>query len=77
MGWGKVEMHVFVPGQPAVAFWLVGVEIIENDMDFAVLMGLDEAVHEVKELDASAAFVLTACDHARRNIKVCSCAIAR
>ena len=30
----------------------------ENDMNFTALIGLDDAVHEVEELDAAAAFVL-------------------
>ena len=54
-GRGKVEMDVLMPGQPAVAFRLMGVEIIKNDMDFAALIGLDDAVHEVEELDAPTA----------------------
>jgi len=68
-GLGKVEMDVLMLGQPAVAFRLMGVEIIKNDMDFATLIGLDDAVHEVEELDAPTAFVLAARDHARGNIK--------
>lgn len=39
-GRGKVEMDVLMPGQPAVAFRLMGVEIIKNDMDFATLLAL-------------------------------------
>ena len=50
-GRGKVEMDVLMPGQPAVAFRLMGVEIIKNDMDFVTLIGLDDAVHEVEELE--------------------------
>ena len=58
-----------MPCQPAVAFWLMGVEFIKNNMDFAVFVGFDDAVHEVEELDALTAFVLAARDHARGNIK--------
>jgi len=47
----------------------MGVEIIMNDMDFAALIGLDDTVQEVEELDAPTVFVLVARDHARGNIK--------
>ena len=56
-GRGKVEMDVLMPGQPAVAFRFMSVEIIKNDMDFAALIGLDDAVHEVEELDALKAHI--------------------
>ena len=46
-----MEMHILVPGQPAVAFRLVGVEIVEDDVDLAPGMGRDDAVHEIQELD--------------------------
>ncbi|MDA9823667.1 hypothetical protein N9C56_14430 [Paracoccaceae bacterium] len=68
-GRGKVEMDVLVPSQPAVAFRLMGVEIVKNDMDVAALIGLDDVFHEVESLDAPTAFVLAARDHARGNIK--------
>ena len=68
-GCEKVETDVLMPGQPAVAFWLIGVETIKNDIDFVALIGLDDAVHEVEKHDAPTAFVLAARDHARGNIK--------
>jgi hypothetical protein len=53
-------MHVGMALEPAVVLGLVGIEIVEDDMNllfFAV--GFDDAVHEIQELPASPAFVMT------------------
>ena len=55
---GEVEMHVLVTLQPHVALGLVGREIVEHDMDFAIRMIGDDLVHEVEEFDAPPAFVM-------------------
>ncbi len=55
-------MHILVPGQPAVTFGFVGVQIVQNDVDFSAFVVLDDTVHEVEEFDASAAFILAARD---------------
>src|SRR5512137_2451832 len=65
----EVEMHVFVALEPHVAPGLVGGEIIQNDMDFLVRIGGDDLVHEVKELDATAALVMFADDLATLEIE--------
>src|SRR5215468_1599238 len=51
MGRGKMEMDVLVPRQPSVVFWLVGIEIVQNDMDLAGRMIGNHAVHEIQEFD--------------------------
>ena len=53
MGWREVKMNILVPGEPAVAFGLMGAEVVEDDMDFASRLVGDDAVHEVEELDAA------------------------
>src|ERR1700733_1607931 len=55
-----VQMDVRVARQPDVTFRLVGGQIVENDMDLLALMLLDHAVHEVEELQPSAALVMPA-----------------
>ena len=55
-----MEMDVFVPGQPTVAFGLVGVEVVEDHVDFAVGMLGYDAVHEVEKLHTAATFVMIA-----------------
>src|SRR5258706_15324749 len=46
------------PFEPAVIFGLMGVKIVENDMDFAAGMCGEDAVHEVEELDPAPPFVM-------------------
>jgi hypothetical protein len=41
--------------EPAVVFWLVGIEVVEDDMDGGVRMGGDYVVHEIEEFDTSPA----------------------
>jgi hypothetical protein len=54
----EVEMHVLVALEPAVVLGLVGVEIVEDDMDGGVRMRGDDIVHEIEEFDpAPAIFV--------------------
>lgn len=64
-----MEMHVLVSLQPHVAFWLVGREIVENDMDFALRMRGDDMVHEVQELDPPAPLVVPSDDLAAGEIE--------
>ena len=45
--------------EPAVALGLVGVQVVENDMDLAVGIGGHHAVHEVEELTAAPPFVVS------------------
>src|SRR5580704_9074740 len=47
----EVEMNVFVASQPAPALGLVGVEVVEDDVDLALGMGGHDPVHEVEKLN--------------------------
>ena len=59
MGWGKMQMDVGMALEPAIVLGLVGIEVIENDMNFFFLaVGINDAVHEIQEFPASAAFVM-------------------
>ena len=51
----EVEAHVRVTLDPAVVFGLVGIEVVEHDVDRRVEVGGDDVVHEVEELDAPTA----------------------
>ena len=55
---GQVEMNVCVTLQPAIVLGLVGVEIVENNMEFAAGVLGDDAVHEIEEFDAAPTLVL-------------------
>ncbi len=48
-------MHVGVTRQPAVVLGLVGIEIVVPDMEGGIGIGGDDPVHEVAELDAAPA----------------------
>ena len=57
--------------QPAVVLGLVGVEIVENDMDLPTGVLGDDAVHEVEKLDPAAALVLAPADLASGHVERC------
>jgi hypothetical protein len=57
---GEVKTDVFVVRQPPIIFGLVGVEIVQNDVNFAARLVGGDAVHEIQELDAPTALVIPA-----------------
>jgi hypothetical protein len=59
-GWREMEMHVRMALQPAIVLWLVCIEIVEDDVNFAPLMLSDDPVHEVEKFDAPSPLVLAA-----------------
>ena len=48
----EVEMNVRVAPEPTIVPGLVGVEIVEDDVDGRVRVSGDDIVHEIEELDA-------------------------
>jgi len=65
----EVEMNVGVAFEPTVILWLVGVEIVEDDMDLPARMFGDDPVHEVEELDPPPPFIVPPQDFAARHIE--------
>jgi hypothetical protein len=59
VGGGEVEVDVLVAGEPCVPLRLVGVEVVEDDVDGRVGMRGDDIVHEVEELDAPSALLVS------------------
>ena len=53
MGGCVVEPDVRVASQPAVVLRFVGIQVVQDDVEFGVRVQRDEAVHEVEELSAS------------------------
>ena len=49
---GEMEVHVWMFLEPAIAL-LMGVEIIEDDVQLAIREGSNHAVHEAEELDTA------------------------
>lgn len=62
MGRRVVEFHLGMTRQPHVSLWLVGREIVDNDVDFAFRIISDDGVHEAQELDPPPPFIV-APDH--------------
>src|SRR5450756_1210504 len=64
VGRGEVEVDIPMAGQPAIVAGLVGVEVVEDDVDLQVRIGMgrEDLVHEVEELAPPAARVVAGLD---------------
>src|SRR5215203_1031602 len=60
---------VGVPGQPSVPLRLVGVEVVEHDMDVAARVIGHDLVHEVEELDPASTPIVPGPNLARGDVK--------
>lgn len=65
-----MHMHARMKFQPAIPFGFVGVEIVENDVDFACGVFRHNLIHEIEKLTASAPGIVSrfhlAGDHIQR-----------
>src|SRR6266498_5386961 len=60
---GRVmEVDVGMPLQPAVAFGLMGIEVVEDDMDLPVGIGGHDAVHKIEKFHSAAALIVARFD---------------
>jgi hypothetical protein len=50
-GWREVEVHVWMTPEPAIIPGLVGIQIVEDDMEVGIWVGGDNVVHEIEEFD--------------------------
>ena len=65
VGGRKVQMHVGMALEPAIVLWLVGIEIVQNDVNFLFLaVGVYYAIHEIHELPAAPPFVVAGLNQA-------------
>src|SRR5450631_3545786 len=62
-------MHVGMTLKPAIAFRLVRVEIVEDDVNLAAGMVADDLIHEVEKLSPAAALVMTGLYGSAEHIK--------
>ncbi len=62
-------MDVLVAPQPTIVFGLMGVQVVQDDVDLPARMIDDDAVHEMPELDAPAAPVMAGVDQAGDHIQ--------
>src|SRR5271155_816531 len=65
----EVEMNVRVTPEPAIVPGLVGVEIVEDDVDGRVRVSGHDIVHEIEELDAPPARFVRGGDLAGRHLE--------
>src|SRR5882672_4488630 len=62
-------MDVLVTPQPTIVFGLMGVQIVQDDMNLSAWVIDDDAVHEMQELDAPAPPVMARFDEAGDHIQ--------
>ncbi len=67
----EVEVNVRMAFKPAVFLGLVGVEVVEDDMDVAARMRGGDPVHKVQKFDPAAPFVLPSRHLAGGDIERC------
>ena len=66
VGWRKMKMDIGMALEPPVVLGLVGIEIVENDMNFFFgAVGIYDPIHEIQEFPASPAFVMAGFNQAR------------
>lgn len=59
IGGDEVKPHLRMPRQPAVLLGLVGVEVIQNDVNLFVGMLRDHVIHEVEEFSSPSPRVMS------------------
>ena len=62
-------MHVLVAREPAIVFRFVGIEVIKDDMDFLIPIGVHDIVHKGQKLLAPPPFRMLPVDFPRRHIQ--------
>src|ERR1035438_3655109 len=60
MGRSALQVNLAVPGDPAVARGLVGIEIVQDDVDLPHRALGQEAVHKIEKLHPAATPIVTA-----------------
>ena len=69
LGRSEVELHVWVPLKPAIILRLMGIEIVEDDVDGGVRIVREDIVHEIEEFDPAATILVGGGDLAGRHFK--------
>ena len=69
MGGRVMEIDARVAGKPPVMFGLVGAKVVEDDMQVLIRVTRDHPVHEVQELAAPPAAVVTHMGKPRRHLQ--------
>jgi hypothetical protein len=69
VGWREVKFHQGVLLQPAVIFWLVGVQVVQNNVDLLAWVVGDKAIHIIEEFPAPAARIVPCLDLSSGNVQ--------
>src|SRR6266446_5734458 len=67
-GWREVKRHVGMALEPRLVL-LVGIQVVEDDMDVLFRIGGDDVVHKAEELAASAALCVGGVDFAGGDVE--------
>src|ERR1700683_1862402 len=59
-----MEVHILVALEPAIVFGLVGIEVIQNDMDLPARVFVDDLVHEIQKLTPPPPWIVPGLDQA-------------
>src|SRR5262249_40188874 len=62
-------MHVGISLEPAVVLGLMGIEVVENDMEGGITIDSDDVVHEVEKLNAAATLFVSDSDLSGGNLE--------
>jgi hypothetical protein len=55
-----MKMNIGMAFEPAFILGLMGIEIVQNEVNFCfVSKAIDVAIHEIQELPAASAFIMT------------------
>jgi hypothetical protein len=69
VGWREVKFHQGVLLQPAVIFRLVGVRVVQNNVDLLAWVVGDRAIHIIEEFPAPAARIVPCLDLSSGNVQ--------
>ena len=65
----EVEVNIGMASKPSVLFGLVGIEIVQNNMNLFLGVVGDNVIHEVEELAAPAPRVMARLNQSRRHLE--------
>jgi len=71
VGRGEVKMDILVARPPAIVFGLMGVQVVQDDVNPPAGMAGENAVHEVQELEAPAAPIMAGFDQTGGHLQSC------
>ena len=59
-----MEMDMRILSQPSVMLWLMGIQVVKDDMEFSVRILCHDLVHEIQELPSATTHIVADTHHA-------------